>query len=70
MVVPEGQSNTRLIDRHSARDRFYLRELDVLKCLFLVVDDPIRPFFIAILHRAEDDSRHFQSRVSQANCGI
>ena len=69
-VVPNSPIGLLAVVTASQRIVFHLRELYVLKCLFLVVDDPICPFFIAILHRAEDNSRHFQSRVSQANCGI
>ena len=67
MVVPEGQSNTRLIDRHSARDRFYLRELDVLDSLFLG-KHPLLPARIAVGHAPEDNLRHLESRVAQTDC--
>ena len=42
----------------------YARELDVLQG-FLLFEDPRLPAAVAILHGAENDSRHLQARVAQ-----
>ena len=46
---------------------FHLRKFDLFKCLIFIINHPVRPLFITILHGTQNNPRYFQPRVSQAD---